>query len=428
MTFNKIKDDVQNTAIAKWIALTEKRGTVESITGIGKTFIFLKALYTMPKGEKDTIHLFLAESTEREKDLVEEIKKFNALFDVNVLEDYNLQFHCYQTVYKWQKCKFGLVCCDEIHDQLSPAYIKFHLNNKCEAILGLSAKINGYINYSLKREPELHMYFGQSLVTKLDILNKVAPICFRYTTDDGQKDGTSRKLNIYVIKNKLDDKYRNIKAGNAKNYFYQTEADAYKYATSLLEKAVNLEIKEKETIQDYEQRKEARVLAALFKRNNLLYSLYSKKLIVDNLVFRLKGKSIIFGNNLDALELIIPGRVLSSKNYDKENDLIRKCFDEGKIRVIGSFKKIKQGANLNEVDNCIIKDYYSSEVDFIQRVGRLRENKGKVGHVFVIVTEGTQEVSWFNKMVANSKEYNYILCENFKEALNEYDKHENSES
>lgn len=424
MDLNQLKNSIQNAAIDDWVNIARKKGTVESITGSGKTFIFLKALYTMPKGEKDTVHLFLAETNERQKDLYVQIQKFNYVFKVDVMEDYNLQFHCYQTAYKWQKKKFGLVCCDEIHDQLSPAYVMFHLNNKYDAILGLSAKINEYSHYSLKRYPDLQMFFGKPMVTKIDIIDLIAPIFFRYTVNDGQADGTSRKLNIYVIKNTLDSKYRNVQAGNAKKHFFQTESEAYGYATTMFNKAISLEQGEKENIYEYEERKNVAVKRALYHRNKLLYNLYSKRQLVERIILSLKGKTIIFGNDIGSLEAITPGRVISSRNSDERNALIRKTFEDGRLRTIGSFKKLKQGANLDDVDNCIIKDYYSSEIDFIQRIGRLRENKGKIGHVFVIVTENTQEVTWFNKMVENSTEYNFILCDNLKMAMDEYSKSE----
>lgn len=422
MDVNQLKDDIQNSAIEKWVE-AGKKGTIESITGSGKNFMFLKALYTMPKDNRETVHLFLAETTEREKDLLLEIVKFNKIFKVSVLDDYNLKFFCYQSVWRFEGKKYGLVCCDEIHDQLTPSYVLFHINNEYEAVLGLSAKINKGALYDLTANDKLKRYFfGMNFVDKIDMIRKVAPICFQYTSSDGQKDGTARKLNIYVIKNSLDERHRNQRAGSSSRPFYQTERDAYDYVNTLFEKALVDTQKEGEDFFEFEDRKKKNIARILTKRNKLLYNLPSKKDIVERIIHAVKGKTILFGNDLDSLELIIPGRVLSSRNDDHKNDLIRKTFEEGKLRTIGSFKKLKQGANLSDVDNEIIKDYYASESDMIQRVGRLRENKGKIGHVFIIVTEGTQEVIWFNKMTENLKDYNYILCNNFKAAIDEYSK------
>jgi len=107
---NELKNKIQKEALNKWLS-NEKTGTAELATGIGKTILALHALYRMDKN--DSVHLFLAETTERKKDLLEDIKLFNKLFNCNVLKDYNLKFYCYQTVYKWKDKSFGLVIADE---------------------------------------------------------------------------------------------------------------------------------------------------------------------------------------------------------------------------------------------------------------------------------------------------------------------------
>ena len=150
MEINEQKNNIQNEALLAWQS-NNKCGTTEMITGVGKTFLALKALYTMPKHDQDTIHLFLAEQKDRLDDLIKDIAKFNVINDCNVMEDYNLQFQCYQTVYKWKEFQLGLVICDEIHDSLTPEYFNFYLNNTFEAILGLSAKVPNITNYTIKK-------------------------------------------------------------------------------------------------------------------------------------------------------------------------------------------------------------------------------------------------------------------------------------
>ena len=116
MKLNQKKDVVQQKALEAWIK-EGKTGTCEIITGLGKTFISLHALYTMPQDDNVT-HLFLAEATDRKKDLFDDIQKYNKIFLRDVLADYNLEFHCYQTAYKWKDREFGLVIADEIHDAI----------------------------------------------------------------------------------------------------------------------------------------------------------------------------------------------------------------------------------------------------------------------------------------------------------------------
>jgi len=71
---------------------------VEVSTGVGKTFIALHALHSMKSNEK--LHLYLAETTERKKDLLKSIKLYDDIFKVNTLKSYNLKFYCYQSAYK----------------------------------------------------------------------------------------------------------------------------------------------------------------------------------------------------------------------------------------------------------------------------------------------------------------------------------------
>jgi superfamily II DNA or RNA helicase len=417
MELNNKKTNIHEEALEKWIYQV-KHGTVQLVTGTGKTFLFLKALYTMPK-DMTKQHWFLAETTEREKDLNREIKKYNQIYNVDVYKDYDLKFHCYQSVYKWSGFKLGLVGCDEIHDQLTPEYFKFHLNNNYDACLGLSALINNTTSYTIKKDDQLHKLFGKDIINKFDMLNVMAPICYKYDMNQAQLDNTSRKLNIYIIKNKLDNNNKTILSGNMKNRFYQTEQEHYKYLNDVFIKVTNLERKDNEDIYDYENRKNLEIIKASNRRSSFLYSLQSKLTLSKELLSNITEKTIIFGNYLPMLYNLTTN-VVSSANNDENNEKIRDDFNESKIKTIASFKKLKQGANLDGVDVCLIVSYYSSEVDLRQRMGRLRQNGDKEGSVFIIVTENTQEVVWFNTMMENIKEHNIILCDNVDNTIKEY--------
>lgn len=373
------KDKVQRKALKAWIK-SNKKGSCEIITGLGKTFISLHALYTMPKKD-GKINLFLAETVERKKDLIADIQKYNKIFNRNVLNDYILKFSCYQSAYKWKNKKFGLVICDEIQDQLTPSYFKFHLYNKYDAIIGLSATIDKSRKYVI----------NDNIYTKIDLLNKIAPICFKYNINKAREEKTTRKLRIVVINNELDSKTKNIPAGSKTKKFFQTEKEAYNYWDKRHKKAWFIENMERQQL-------EIRITSQ--KRSNLLFNLPSKIETTKKLINSLNKKTILFGNSLDALLKITPN-IINSRNSDEKNNLIRQKFDSNKIKVIGSFKKLKQGANLKSLDNCVIMSFYSSEKDYIQRIGRLRDN-GQEGTVFIILTKNTQEEIWFSKMLGNN--------------------------
>jgi len=399
---DQLKDKVQKTALEHWLT-SKKKGTFQLSTGTGKTIAALHCLYTMPKDGK--VHLFLAEVTDREEDLKKDILLYNKLFNVDVLKDYQLVFRCYQSVYRIKDYEFGLVICDEIHNSLSEQYSKFYFNNKYDAIVGLSATVD--------RESS---FFSEGvLTTKGDLIDKIAPVCFTYTINQAQQEGTSRKLNIYVIYQELDSVNKTIPAGNAITRFFQTEKQSYDYWDLQHQKAW--------FILDYEL-KNLKLRTTASKRSKLLFELPSKVNTVKQILQFIKGKTILFGNNLDSLLKITPD-VVSSRNSVSQNKKIRDNFDQGWIKLIGSFKKLRQGANLKELDNCIIMSYYSSEVHAIQQFGRLRKNGEKDGNIFILLTKDTQEEKWFEKMTQNIiDDFNIIYCKDIEECKQKYIKNE----
>ena len=365
---------VQDEAVLAW-ELCGKRGVVEAITGIGKNFMFLKALH---KCEKGISVLFLAEQVDREYDLRKDIEKFDSLYNTVTLLDYYFEFMTYQSAYKLNGKHWDFVCADEIHDSLTPEYSKFYFNNSFNYFMGLSATIP-YTKYVDENGVEY---------TKRDLLRQIAPICYKYTLKQGQIEKTARPLNVIVVEGALDDKNRVIEAGNKKVKFKTTEKEAYAYWDGVFNKALYLDGRSREFM----------IRKAAAKRAGILYKLPSKIETVKSLLPRLQGKTLVFGNDLDALEQMVPGGVISSRNSEKKNTEIRDMFDKGEIKNIASFKKLKQGANLSNLDNIIITSYYSSTKDLIQRVGRLRKAGKRVGNVIILVTKGTKEEDWFLKM------------------------------
>ena len=373
LDLNRLK--VQKEAVDIWYNLPNRCGTIEAITGIGKNFMFLQCLHKLAKGIKV---LFLAEQIDREFDVRNDIKKYDKLFKTNTLKDYDITFMTYQSAYKLKDTEWHFVAADEIHDSLSPAYSQFYFNNHYDYILGLSATIIRDTKYE-----ENGVEY-----TKGDLVDKIAPICYRYTIDDGQRDGTARKLKLNIIPVQLDSVNKNILAGNKKKQFYTTEKANYDYWDNEFKKALFIQDENVKTLK-------IRITSAA--RAKVLYKLPSKIVKVKKLLKTLKGKTLLFGNDLDTLLSITPNVICSRYSNDKNKE-IRENFDSGKINLIGSFKKLKQGANLSNLDNIIIMSYYSTTKDLIQRLGRLRLDGDKIGNVYIFLTKNTQEEVWFNKM------------------------------
>tara|TARA_R110001592_G_scaffold124249_1_gene332979 strand:+ start:1478 stop:2626 length:1149 start_codon:yes stop_codon:yes gene_type:complete len=378
----EIRQKIQDKALVSWINKGRK-GTLELITGIGKTKIAMEAVKTYPADAKI---LFLAEQTDRELELRNEMEKWSV--------DHDIDFACYQSAYKWLGTEWDLVIADEIHDSLTKEYSKFYNNNSFKDIIGLSATVD---RKAIVDEDEQ--------IIKGHLLDKIAPVCYTYGIDKGQIDGTSRKLDVYVINHKLDTESVTIVSGTKVKPIMRTEFSAYQYKDNQFKYALYAP----------ESRRKYLIRNSSASRAKLLYELPSKMEAAKKLTEAMEGKSIIFGNSIDILLKITPN-VVSSRNTDKKNLKIREEFDKGDINLIGSFKKLKQGANLVGLDNCIIHSYYSKSKDLIQRIGRMRNN-GEIGRVFIFVTYGTQEVKWYNMMFEGLEHLNIIECDGVEDCI-----------
>lgn len=387
--------EIQDKAVEAWVEAGRK-GTVNLSTGIGKTFCFLKACRLLPKGSRI---LFLAETTQREFDLVKDIQFFEKVYGWNLLQEHSLTFSCYQSSCKWENTQWDLVCADEIHSSLTPVYGMFYKQNQYGAILGLSATIDRTTAYMTE----------DGEVDKGMMVDSIAPVCFRYTLNEAVSDGTAKKLRMFIIYHQLDDVNKNMTAGTKAKPFMTTEKSSYDYW--------DLEFRRTLFLPDG-PKKLFRIRTTSAGRAKVLYNLPSKVKGVKELLDVLKGKTLVFGNSIDALSQVTPN-VISNKKTDKQNQLLRSNFDEGKIDVIGSFKMLKQGANLKDLDNTILMSYYSKELDMVQAIGRQRVSD-QTGNVFIYMTIGTQETKWYKKAMENITNYEEIYCNGTEDCIKKY--------
>lgn len=388
------RQQIQEEAFQAWCN-SGKKNTLELITGLGKTMCAIKAVLSMPKG---CSVLWLAETNQRWLDVDRDIIKYKQFYGIDMLKHIStIEKVCYQTAYKWRDKHFDIVVGDELQDCLTEQYSKFFFYNSYNAVIGLSATINRTTEYVCE---------DGSIITKGDLIDRIAPVCYKYTINNGQIDGTARKLLIHVINHNLDYSNKTVTAGSKTKQFLTTEKAAYDYWDNEFKKALFLP----------QQIKEFKLRYTSSARARILYNLQSKVISTKKLLEVLKDKTIIFGNSIDSLLKVTPN-VISSKNTELKNIKIRNDFDKDKSKVIGSFKMLQQGANLKGLDNIILMSYYSMEKQFIQMLGRARLDGDKIGNVFIFVTSGTTEVKWFAKMTEKFTEFEFIYHDNIDKCI-----------
>lgn len=347
--------ELQKRAFQKW--KENKIGTIVLPTGTGKSFVgLLAAGHICESIEKPTI-LFLAETTAREKTLRAEILKFEELFNIKLP---SIRFKCYQSAHKLKDYHYNLVIADEIHSAGSEKYHRFFMNNSFDYCIGLTAT------------PRLDKEYTNLIYSKV-------PIIFEATIKDAVDAGDILDYELVIVDHKLDSKDKYIKAKN----FLTTEKSNYEFNNKLISKA-------------YYMNNEGLLKLLIARRSLFLYDLKSKEGVVRKLISDNPDKKIIiFGNSLNFLKKVCDHVVEGS---DRTTLDYVDMFNEDKIKIIGSFKMLEQGANLKGANMIILASYYSISGTFLQRIGRALRRDSEMPKIYVIRTLDTVEETWVKKM------------------------------
>lgn len=318
---------------------------------------------------------------------------------------------CYQTAHKYCieeifDCKCDetntIVVMDEVHDSVCPVYHKFALKSLVGTdipVIGLSATIDRKTEYE----------DNGNTITKMEMLNSFAPICYRYTLTEGMENGTNRELKVYIIRHNLS----NVKKYPVKTKdksFMSSEQDSYNYYHQQFRKACFMPAS---------SNKDFLVRNAAARRAKILWTLPSKTEQTKKLLSALPGRTILFGNDVPTILSITPNTVCSHYTAEKNKEILDN-FQSGKINTIGSFKMLEQGANLKNLQNVVMHSYYGKSKQMIQKLGRLRQD-GTVGNVFIFLTVGTQEDVWFKNMTEDIN-LNCIWCNSATDCINKLTK------
>lgn len=408
MGIDNVRHELSEKAINTWWDINLGYGTVVAPTGSGKNFMAFNAITRLPVGSDI---LFLFERTERKITITDEVYKYEELFKYNLFDHYNISFATYQSAYKWKHAHYDLVICDEVHEIMTPTYSKFFVNNYYNNVLGLTATTS------------VNTYYANGK-RKSDYFDKYCPVIFEYTTEEAQKNKVQREIKIHVINIELDDTRKVIKAGTKQKPFLTTEKKNYTFWNKRFNDAMGMEpLDEKEFAQ-----KDRNIRTSAKKRAHILYNLPMKILIVKRLLQLLNNnKVLIFGNSLDSLEAMVgPHRVISSRLSKKKRDMIFKALSkeawQTRLRHFASFKMLEQGVNIPDLEFVILASYYGKSRPLIQRIGRLRKDGTKIGHVIILRTRNTVEEEWFKRMFEGVNGYAFVEYEGIDKFISDFDK------
>lgn len=359
---DKTRENIQIEAFNNWKAFNCK-GTVLIPTGVGKSFVAIKAILYVKEliGINNPINiLHLSERVIRKDTFEKEITTYQELYQKDVRNNITIHYYRYQGYSSIPtNIVYDLVICDEVHESLCPTYFDVYYRIKYNRIIGLTALIPNN-SYDLP---------DGSTISKWKLVQIHTPICYNCTLKTSLKVSASRSNNLFFIKCKLTDAEL--------LHYKQLSSDILLYKNTLKSKTLGN-------------------LRALFLNNT------EQKLKVCDMLIRMnnyhKLPSVMFTTDLNPLKKLLPDSYLSGANKNKYKTIFS-AFNKI-FYTIGSYKILKQGINLGELDNCILvaSNNANLKLDTIQRTGRLRKSENKSGNVIVIVNEDTLELNYIFKI------------------------------
>lgn len=194
-------------------------------------------------------------------------------------------------------------------------------------LLFLTATINRKTLYNIQGEE----------TTKIKLLEQFAPVIFSYTINEAIEDKNTRDLKFFIINHNLDTR-RNLETGTKTKRWVTSELLQYQYLDREFKKSLFIPLST--------ENRDFRIRMAASNRARFLYGLKSKTEAVKELVSQIKGKTLVFGQDNNALLEICSTSIVSS-NPNLEKDLMD--FKESRTMLTCSNKILKQGENIKRI-------------------------------------------------------------------------------
>lgn len=374
-------------------------GTLHIMTGVGKTKITIDFIKYYQHVITDV--LVLVPLTRLVQTWLDEFVKWSDKFesvDENtcVVDGIKVVVETVQTAYRWSGRKYDLVVYDECHKLTSTEYSKSITGIKSTFKIGLTAT------------PDLDKEAKQLLY------NEHLPIIYEYL--EGEADGVVNQIKYVIIENFLHDTYR-LKANLKGTMIDTNEAEHFYTCTRYLENMQQLmaNLGSTDFFEDAKrwwwerkgkgQQLEAgrKYLSAVHYRKSLLLNLPSNREIARQLIRTIRtnedNKVLVFSEQVEQVKKICQ-YVIHGKQKPELNKKLVERFNAGEIKALGNCYMLTHGVNLVGVNNCIIESYQGSNVNSVQRIGRLhRLESDEIATIYIIKVVNTPVDRWFTNMM-----------------------------
>lgn len=370
----------QKQVIEKWTS-AGRRGTLEAVTGFGKTFVALLILQEMNEALPSGTALIIV-PTQNLKDQWEKSIEELAITGTTVMVINTAVRHNHVC---------DLLILDEIHNYTSQVFSSIFGNTEYRHILGLTATLN----------PEDDRYY---------IIEKAAPVIDTVTLHEAVRNGYVSQFQVFNL---------GLRMSEAEEKRYQEINDGYYKHFAIFNNRFNVA---RSCLQDHVYRTvftrnlagwtETDVLntARAFNRSmqtrmKFIYNSETKRNAAKQLIDTFDVPTITFSQSIDFAKSLNKetqpwGEAYHSKmsKYARQNVLESFADPRTDTRVIHTARALDEGFDVKGIEMAIVCSGSSKPRQDLQRTGRaIRFQEGKVGMIINLYLKDTQDEKWLKK-------------------------------
>lgn len=373
----EIKTWMQGEGYKAWKA-NNCRGTLEMATGTGKTRIALLAAHAELTMNPDAL-IVIATVTEtmRDTDWPDEME----LCGLGYLKEKTIRC-CWVSLPKLKIARdVDLFIADEIHHLTSRHFGFLHNETyKIFRLMGLTAMVPDKDGWDRDVEKWL-------------LINSIAPVVFKVSLEQAIDLHIVADFEITTLLVDLDENDKFLEVKTKTRSWKTTEAQQYINLTQALQKATVASKRDKS--------KEGWKFACINRRVQFLSNLRQKIILARNVlkhILKEGERTLIFCGSIAQSVELCGKQVYNSETNDEQ--LSR--FQAKEISYLGVCQALNEGKNINELDQILVVQLNSKELNIIQRIGRVvRWREGHKAKVIILVARNTADEQWYREATSS---------------------------
>lgn len=374
MKINQKKLARQQEFIVKW--KPKRAGTLEAVTGFGKTFVAILLLQEMNQKRPDRKAIVVVPRIPLKKQWEALIKEFGIK---------NTTVFVINTAVKVPRtCDFLIL--DEIHNYAAPSFIKVMRSISRKFLLGLTA--------TLERNDQRH-----------NLLKQVCPILDTVTMEEALREGYVSSFSIYNLGIQLSEREQRLynEVDSKFKKFFRVFGNDFHLAMQCATDVVmrNMYASRMKMDAEYVQLAAMNFGRYMNMRKRIVYSLDTKKEAALKLIEGLPNRKIVvFSETVNFLEKLKKEikeevGIYHSKMTPGARQAVLKNYAANKFRVLLSARALDEGLDVEDIDCVLVVSGSSSKRQDIQRSGRgIRFLEGKDALVINLYGKDTIDLTW----------------------------------